>query len=141
MDCTAGGQRRAVRHNLGSTPALNLDPRLCQTARRCPPAGQSIAYMNHPAANDNAIREKLGTYTDPYLAQTLAQAKAVASVTLQGEVVKVDLVLGFPCADYVAELKAALQNHLQPLLGQCRLDLTLRAQIMAHAAQRTLKPP
>jgi len=96
--------------------------------------------MNQPAANDNAIREKLGTYTDPYLAQTLAQAKAVASVTLQGEVVKVDLVLGFPCADYVAELKAALQNHLQPLLGQCRLDLTLRAQIMAHAVQRTLKP-
>jgi ATP-binding protein involved in chromosome partitioning len=96
--------------------------------------------MNQPAATDNAIREKLSSYTDPYLSQTLAEAKAVESVTLQSGVVSVGLVLGFPCADYVAELKTALQNHLQPLLGQCRLDLTLRAQITAHAVQRTLKP-
>src|SRR5260370_4397862 len=96
--------------------------------------------MNQPAATDNAIREKLGTYTDPYLGQTLAAAKAVESVTVQGGTVTVDLVLGFPCADYVPELKAALQAHLQPLLGQSRLDLNLRAQITAHAVQRTLKP-
>jgi ATP-binding protein involved in chromosome partitioning len=96
--------------------------------------------MNQPAATDNAIREKLSTYTDPYLSQTLAEAKAVESVTLQNGVVSVGLVLGFPCADYVAELKTALQNYLQPLLGQCRLDLTLRAHITAHAVQRTLKP-
>src|SRR5216683_939298 len=83
--------------------------------------------MNQPAATDNAIREKLSSYTDPYLSQTLAEAKAVESVTLQSGVLSVGLVLGFPCADYVAELKTALQNHLQPLLGQCRLDLTLRA--------------
>jgi len=38
------------------------------------------------------------------------------------------------------ELKAALQDHLGPLLGQSRLELTLRAQITAHAVQRTLKP-
>jgi len=96
--------------------------------------------MNQPAATDNAIREKLSSYTDPYLSQTLAEAKAVESVTLQNGAVSVGLVLGFPCADYVGELKTALQNHLQPLLGQCRLDLTLRAQITAHAVQRTLKP-
>src|ERR1700738_147775 len=119
---------------------MNLNPRLCHTARRCPPAVQSLAYMNQPAANDNAIREKLSTYTDPYLSQTLGEAKAVESVTLQSGVVNVALVLGFPCADYGAELKTALQNHLQPLLGQCRLDLTLRAHITAHAVQRTLKP-
>jgi ATP-binding protein involved in chromosome partitioning len=55
-------------------------------------------------------------------------------------VVAVELVLGFPCSDYVAELEAALQIHLQPLLGQARLELKLRAQITAHAVQRTLKP-
>jgi ATP-binding protein involved in chromosome partitioning len=96
--------------------------------------------MNQPAATDVEIREKLRTYTDPYLGQTLAEAKAVASVTRQGGVVSVNLVLGFPCADYVAELKAALQDHLRPLLGQAQLDLNLRAQITAHAVQRTLKP-
>ncbi len=96
--------------------------------------------MNQSAAADTAIREKLNTYVDPYLGQTLAQAKAVVSVISQNGVLHVDLVLGFPCADYVAELKVALQEHLQPLLGQTQLELKLRSQITAHAVQRTLKP-
>jgi ATP-binding protein involved in chromosome partitioning len=96
--------------------------------------------MNQSAAADVAIHEKLNTYTDPYLGQTLAEAKAVESVTFAGGAVTVQLVLGFPCADYAGELGSALQNHLQPLLGQNRLELKLRAQITAHAVQRTLKP-
>jgi ATP-binding protein involved in chromosome partitioning len=96
--------------------------------------------MNQSAAADNAFREKLNTYRDPYLGQTLAEAKAVASVTLQDDVLRVEVVLGFPCADYAGELGTALRDHLQPLLGRARLDLTLRAQIAAHAVQRTLKP-
>src|SRR5450631_2969093 len=96
--------------------------------------------MNQPAAADSAIREHLSAYTDPYLAQTLGEAKAVSSDTSRTGVVGVELVLGFPCADYIAELTAALQAHLRPLLGAARLDLTLRAQITAHAVQRTLKP-
>jgi ATP-binding protein involved in chromosome partitioning len=96
--------------------------------------------MNQTAVADSAIRERLNTYIDPYLAQPLGEAKAVASVTSQGAVVSVELILGFPCADYVAELQAALVGHLQPLLGQSRLELKLRAQITAHAVQRTLKP-
>jgi ATP-binding protein involved in chromosome partitioning len=88
----------------------------------------------------DVLRERLAGYVDPYLAQSLGDAKSVASVTLDGGVLAVDLVLGFPCGDYLAELEAALQDHLQPYLGQIRLQLTLRAQITAHAVQRTLKP-
>src|ERR1700686_2550356 len=96
--------------------------------------------MNQDTAALSVVRERLGTYIDPYLAQSLEDAKAVAAVTVQSGAVDVELVLGFPCADYVAELQAALRDHLQPLLGKARLELTLRAQITAHAVQRTLKP-
>ena len=96
--------------------------------------------MNQSAAADDAIREKLNTYADPYLGQTLAEAKAVESVTFASGTVTAQLALGFPCADYAGELGTALQKHLQPLLGQNRLELKLRAQITAHAVQRTLKP-
>jgi ATP-binding protein involved in chromosome partitioning len=96
--------------------------------------------MNQANAAENAIREKLMTYADPYLSQTLGEAKTVESVTLQNDVVRVELTLGFPCGDYAAELGAALREHLQPLLGQSRLELALRAHITAHAVQRTLKP-
>jgi ATP-binding protein involved in chromosome partitioning len=96
--------------------------------------------MNQAASADDAIREKLNTYADPYLAQTLGEAKAVQSVTLRGDTVAVELVFGFPCADYLAELEPALNGHLRTVLGGARLQLELRAQITAHAVQRTLKP-
>ncbi len=96
--------------------------------------------MKHPPAADSALRDKLSTYTDPYLAQTLGEAKAVVSVAAGADLVCVELVLGFPCADYTAELQAALETHLKPLLGDARLALTLKSQITAHAVQRTLKP-
>jgi len=96
--------------------------------------------MNQDTAALSVVRERVGTYIDPYLAQSLEDAKSVASVTLQGGVLGVELVLGFPCADYVDELKNALQEHLGPALGGLRLELKLRAQITAHAVQRTLKP-
>jgi len=96
--------------------------------------------MHHPAAAEAVIREKLATYTDPYLGQTLGGAKAVCSVTLREDALELELALGFPCADYGAELGAALTAHLDGLLGSARLELKLNAQITAHAVQRTLKP-
>jgi ATP-binding protein involved in chromosome partitioning len=96
--------------------------------------------MNHPPAAESAIREKLSTYTDPYLGQTLGEAKAVVSVSSTGVLVAVELVLGFPCSDYAPELQEALQEHLKPVLGDARLELKLQSQITAHAVQRTLKP-
>jgi ATP-binding protein involved in chromosome partitioning len=96
--------------------------------------------MNQPPAAESTLREHLSTYLDPYLGQTLGEAKAIGPVISEEGRVVVELILGFPCADYGPELQAALEAHLGPVLGGARLDLTLRAQITAHAVQRTLKP-
>jgi ATP-binding protein involved in chromosome partitioning len=96
--------------------------------------------MNQSPAAESAIREKLSAYTDPYLGQTLGEAKAVRSLATHAGRISVELILGFPCADYTLELQTALENHLKPLLGDARLELKLQAQIAAHAVQRTLKP-
>jgi ATP-binding protein involved in chromosome partitioning len=96
--------------------------------------------MNQPTGADRVIREKLDSYTDPYLGQTLGEAKAVGSVTSANGRVVVELTLGFPCADYQAELQSALGNYLKADLGGARLELNLKAEITSHAVQRTLKP-
>jgi ATP-binding protein involved in chromosome partitioning len=90
--------------------------------------------------DDTAVRDMLGTYLDPYLGQTLAQAKAIRSVSSQRNVAVIELEFGFPCADYRSELAAALQRHLEPVLGGARVEVELRAVITSHAVQRTLKP-
>jgi ATP-binding protein involved in chromosome partitioning len=119
---------------------LILSLELCHTSRFILPAVQLATLMNQSLVADGAIREKLGTYFDPYLGQTLGEAKAVKSVASHDKVVTAELTLGFPCADYAPELTTALTLHLQPLLGDARLELKLQAQITAHAVQRTLKP-
>jgi len=96
--------------------------------------------MTLPGELAGAIHAKLSTYADPYLGQTLAQAKAIETVSVRDGTATVGLKFGFPCADYAPELQPALQSYLEPELGGARLDLKLKAEITAHAVQRTLKP-
>ena len=98
------------------------------------------SFMNHSAVTASAIRAKLETYTDPYLEQTLLQAKAVGEVTVLDGKATVGLRFGFPAADYGAELTAALQRHLQPELAGASLEVKLQWEVTAHAVQKTLKP-
>ena len=96
--------------------------------------------MSSPDDTASALRAKLGGYSDPYLGQTLAEAKAIRALSVAGPLVRVELAFGFPCGDYVTELTEALTRFLAPELGNARLELTLQAEITAHAVQRTLKP-
>jgi|HubBroStandDraft_1064217.scaffolds.fasta_scaffold04856_3 ATP-binding protein involved in chromosome partitioning len=96
--------------------------------------------MNQATAAETAIRASLSTYVDPYLAQTLGEAKAIGSVQLRGGVASVELEFGFPCLDYVPELQPALESHARSALDGAQLALTLTPTITAHAVQRTLKP-
>src|SRR6516165_10523181 len=96
--------------------------------------------MSLPDEAASALRATLSAYTDPFLGQTLGQAKAIGAVSVQGNVATIELKLGFPCADYASELKPALESHLESVLGGVELNLVLRSEIMAHAVQRTLKP-
>jgi ATP-binding protein involved in chromosome partitioning len=96
--------------------------------------------MTQSSVTASAIRAKLGTYTDPYLAQTLGQAKAIGDVSVRPGEVSIGLTFGFPVADYTGELQTALQSYLEPEIAGSRINLTLKADITAHAVQKTLKP-
>jgi ATP-binding protein involved in chromosome partitioning len=96
--------------------------------------------MNPSAVTASAIRAKLAEFRDPYLDQTLSQAKAVVDVSVAPEAVNIVLRFGFPAADYAEELLPALRTHLEPELQGLRIDLVVKSEITAHAVQRTLKP-
>jgi ATP-binding protein involved in chromosome partitioning len=96
--------------------------------------------MTQSTVTAEAIRAKLGTYTDPYLGQSLDQARAIGTIAISAEAVSIELTFGFPVADYAAELLPALHRHLAAELCGARLRLELVAKIAAHAVQKTLKP-
>ena len=97
--------------------------------------------MTSPDETASAIRAKLSTYTDPYLGQTLGQAKAIEapfhcrtawrpSSSSSGSPVRITPPSSSrPCRAIWSRFWAAR-----------RVNLVLRSEITAHAVQRTLKP-
>jgi ATP-binding protein involved in chromosome partitioning len=96
--------------------------------------------MNERAAAEAVTRARLSDYVDPYLGQSLGEARAVGAIEWRDGALAVDLTYGFPCGDYSGELVPALQAWLAPVLNNARLIVNLRTEITAHAVQRTLKP-
>ena len=83
-----------------------------------------------------ALRECLEAYRDPWLKQTLGEARAVRSLRLSAERAEVEIVLGFPAADYAPELTAALRQQAAAVLGSASLEVRVASEIAAHAVQR-----
>ena len=96
--------------------------------------------MNHSVITENALRAAAESYRDPYLGQTLGEAKAITAAGVGADGARLEITLGFPCSDYGEELRAALGTHLAAVLGGRPLRLDLRSAITAHAVQRSLKP-
>ena len=80
--------------------------------------------MNAPQDADGAIREKLAPISIPIWARPWARPTRSSPSPCHGNGARVELVFGFPCADYGAELLAALQTYLDRELGEGPLDLT-----------------
>jgi len=81
----------------------------------------------------DTLRQALGAYHDPYLGQTLLEARAVRGLEQRGGRLHVALELGIPVGDYGAELGAALEAHLASAgVAHEPLELRLSGTIVAH---------
>ncbi len=89
---------------------------------------------------DTAVQAALERYVDPYLEETLAEARVGVAVTREGARYLATLRFGFPVGGYQGELEAALREHLRASGLAAELDVRLESQIEAHAVQRPLKP-
>jgi ATP-binding protein involved in chromosome partitioning len=92
------------------------------------------------AISEASVRAALDSFVDPYLQQSLEQARAVRSVELTADRVLVKIELGFPTVGYTHALQSALQRHLAAAGLDVQLTLELASRIVPHAVQRNLKP-
>ena len=94
-----------------------------------------------PASSvSEAAREVLGAYVDPWLGRSLAELKALVSVSEAGGPLAVSIRLPIPVGDYRAALEDALSAQLAAGGIALPLQLDLTADIVSHAVQPTLKP-
>ena len=90
-----------------------------------------------PSAELRALVEK---YADPFLGQTLGEARAVELAEQKGDQAHVRVALGFPVADYQQDFARALAAHIEAAGGPKNAVIELVSRITAHAVQRQLSP-
>ncbi len=83
-----------------------------------------------------AIRE----YIDPHLEKDLVSAKVVKNVEVDGDTVKVNVVLGYPAKGFKDTLMMALKEKIESLDAVTTADVNVSWKIAAHMVQKTLKP-
>jgi len=84
------------------------------------------------------VEEVLKGYIDPHLEKDLVSTKAVKNIAVDGDKVKVDVVLGYPANGFQDQLAADLKQHIEAVEGVSSADVSVDWKVQAHAVQKNL---
>jgi ATP-binding protein involved in chromosome partitioning len=85
---------------------------------------------------ESAIKE----YIDPYLEKDLVTAGAVKDTAIDGDKVKVKVVLGYPAYGYVDKLVDQLKSRIEKLDGVASAEVDVSWEIASHSVQGGMNP-
>ncbi len=83
-----------------------------------------------------AIKE----YVEPNLERDLVSAGCVKGIEIEGDQVKVQVVLGFPAKGAVDAVKAAVEERVRSVVGVSAAAADVSWKVAAHSVQKSLKP-
>ncbi|MGE0383816.1 MAG: iron-sulfur cluster carrier protein ApbC [Gammaproteobacteria bacterium] len=86
------------------------------------------------------IEAILAALPDPYLGTDLVSARAVSSIAIDADRVRIGIELGFPSARYGATLAARIREAVAAGSGAREVAVDVTSRIVAHAVQRSAKP-
>jgi ATP-binding protein involved in chromosome partitioning len=90
---------------------------------------------------EEALRAAVAAFVPPDLLQPLGEAGVIRGCSVQADALWLEIDVGFPLGGYETRFTDALRQHLAASgFGGKRLDLALRAAIVAHSVQRGLTP-
>ena len=79
-------------------------------------------------------------YVEPHLKRDLIAAGAVQGIAIEGDQVKVTVVLGFPAKGIQASLAEAVKARVLAVPGVAQAMVDVDWKIIAHSVQKSLKP-
>ena len=88
----------------------------------------------------DAIEAAIKTYQEPHLGRDLVAAHAIQAIAIDGDQVRITVVLGFPAAGAQQAIVAALTERVAQVAGVGAVAVEVRWEIKAHSVQKSLKP-
>ncbi|HHO59143.1 MAG TPA: DUF59 domain-containing protein, partial [Thiotrichales bacterium] len=86
------------------------------------------------------VEEALKQYIDPNLEKDPVTAGVVKDITIDGDAVKVKIVLGYPAYGYVDKLSADLKEKIEALDGVSSAEVDASWEIGSHSVQGGMNP-
>ena len=87
-----------------------------------------------------ALIQVLGQLADPHTGQTLAEARAIRGLGLDGGKVAAEIQLGYPAAGWHAALAAQAKALLEAQPGVEQATVSVGSRVHAHRVQKDLTP-
>ena len=91
-------------------------------------------------ATQEIIEEALKGYIEPHLQADLVSSNSVKDITLDGDSVKVTIVLGFPAKSVKETIAEAVKSTVEAVDGVAQCSVEVSWKIAAHSVQKALKP-
>jgi len=86
------------------------------------------------------IEAALAGYVEPHLQRDLVKAKAVKNIAIDGDKVKIDIEVGFPCDGVKEAMSNAVAAMVSKVPGVGSVEVKVEWKIAAHSVQKALKP-
>ncbi len=87
-----------------------------------------------------AIEAAIKQYQEPHLGRDLVAARAIKDIAIEGDQVRVEVMLGFPVKGFQDSLAAALEEKVLGVEGVGRARVDVSWEVKAHSVQKSLKP-
>ncbi len=88
------------------------------------------------AFSEQAVREVLQQHIDPNTGKDLISSKAVKRLHLDGNTVQLELAMPYPGQRFFPQFAEQIRQAVQAATGAASVQVQIRSEIVAHAAQR-----
>jgi len=86
------------------------------------------------------VEVALKGFVDPYMKQDLVAAKAVKNITVDGNDVTVEVVLGYPAKGVTGQVADELEKRVRSIDGVNKATIQVSWDITTHAVQKGVSP-
>jgi ATP-binding protein involved in chromosome partitioning len=86
------------------------------------------------------VESAIKAYVEPHLGRDLVTASAIKGIDIEGDQVKVKVVLGFPAKGIQQSLADEIKQRVMSVPGVSMAQVDLTWEVKAHSVQKSLKP-
>lgn len=85
---------------------------------------------------EKTIEASVGAFQDPYVGKSWLEMKAIKKLEISADLIRIDIVLPYPCDDIKSELATSLRESIHAITQGREVLIAITSQIDAHAGKQ-----